>query len=316
MKTVNSLLPLLLVSILVQGQDGKILSKQPISLHDTIYARADKISSSFGLELKKINFYRISYLSDGLKVTGFLAEPKGNGKYPCIISNRGGNREFGRWDTLRMALSLGQMATWGYVVIASQYRGNDGGEGKEEFGGKDLNDVLNLIPALSQLPTADTARIGIEGTSRGGMMTYLALKNTCRFKAAVVRAGTANAFTTIASRPEMEKYVFAELVPDYPANKERELKARSAVFWADVMCKTTPLLIMHGSADWRVPPAEALELVQKLVASKHPTRFILFEGADHGIFEYRTERLAETKRHFDYYLHDGKKWPSMEPHGD
>jgi dipeptidyl aminopeptidase/acylaminoacyl peptidase len=72
---------------------------------------------------------------------------------------------------------------------------------------------------------------------------------------------------------------------------------------------------MHGSADWRVPPTEALELVQKLVASKHPARFILYEGADHGIMEYRPEKLLETKRHFDYYLRDGKKWPSMEPHG-
>jgi dipeptidyl aminopeptidase/acylaminoacyl peptidase len=173
-----------------------------------------------------------------------------------------------------------------------------------------------LIPALSQLPKADTSRIGIAGASRGGMMTYLALKNTCRFKAAVVTAGAANALTNIASRPEMEKNVFAQLVPDYSDNKERELKARSAVFWADEMCKTTPLLIMHGSSDWRVLPTESLELVQKLVTSKHPARFILFEGADHGINEFRAERFAETKRHFDYYLRDGKKWPNMERHGN
>src|SRR5207253_98720 len=112
-------------------------------------------------------------------------------------SNRGGNREEGQWDTVSLAFYLGRMATWKYVVIASQYRGNDGGEGKEEFGGKDVNDVLNLIPALSQITKADTSRIGIEGRSRGGMMTYLALKSTCRFKAAVVNSGLANSFTNI-----------------------------------------------------------------------------------------------------------------------
>jgi len=72
---------------------------------------------------------------------------------------------------------------------------------------------------------------------------------------------------------------------------------------------------MHGSADWRVLPTESIELVNKLYECKHPTRFILFEGADHGINEYRSERFAEMKRHFDYYLRDGKNPPNMEAHG-
>jgi dipeptidyl aminopeptidase/acylaminoacyl peptidase len=149
MKKVNFLLAcLLLLCNFILAQDGKIISKQAIILHDSIYSHADKLMPAFGSELKQTNFYRITYLSDGLKVTGFLAEPKEKGKYPCIIANRGGNRAFAQWDTLRMALYLGRMSTWGYVVIASQYRGNDGGEGQEEFGGKDVNDVLNLIPAL------------------------------------------------------------------------------------------------------------------------------------------------------------------------
>jgi dipeptidyl aminopeptidase/acylaminoacyl peptidase len=316
MKIINCLLiSALFISNLIWAQDGKIISKVPLVLHDSTYNQVNKSDTALGTKLRSINFYRITYLSDGLQVTGYIAEPKEKGKYPCIISNRGGNRDFSKWTPLFIAYYLGRMASWNYIIIASQYRGNDGGEGKEDFGGKDIDDVLNLIPALSQLPNADTSRIGIEGSSRGGMMTYLALKNSCRFKAAVVTSGMANAFKTIAARPEMETKVYAELVPDYNTNKEKELKARSAVFWADEMCKTTPLLIMAGSADRRVQPAEAIELVQKLYEYKHPVRFILYEGADHGIKEFRPENFVETKRHFDYYLRDGKKWPSMEPHG-
>ncbi len=316
MKIIDLLLfPALFISNSIWAQDGKIISKEPFVLHDSIFKRINVYDATLSMKLRSVDFYRISYLSDGLKVTGYIAEPKEKGKYPCIISNRGGNRDFGQWDTLWIAFFLGRLASWNYVVIASQYRGNDGGEGIEEFGGKDIDDVLNLIPALSQLPKADTSRIGIEGASRGGMMTYLALKNTCKFKAAVVTSGLANAFENIKSRPDMETGVYSELIPDYKINKEAELKARSAIFWADKMCKTTPLLIMHGSADWRVNPIEVLELVQKLYEYKHPTRFILYEGADHGIREFRTENFAEMKRHFDYYLRDGKKWPSMEPHG-
>ena len=210
---------------------------------------------------------------------------------------------------------MGQMASWNYLVVASQYRGNDGGEGMEEFGGKDVDDVLNLVPVLEKLPNADTSRIGMEGASRGGMMTYLSLKRSCRFKAAVVVAGMADAFVNIRARPEMDKSVFAELAPGYAVNKDSVLKERSAVYWADQLCKTTPILLMQGSSDWRVQPEESFELVLKLYEAKHPIRFILFEGADHSLNEWRIDEFLQTKNFFDYYLRDGKRWPSMDKHG-
>lgn len=299
----------------VFSQDGKIVTKNKFIISDSIQNRIQSFDPDLAAELEHLNFYKLSYLSDGLKVTAYLVEPKSEGKFPCIISNRGGNRDFGQWSEIGVAYFLGKMASWGYVVIASQYRGNDGGEGVEEFGGKDVNDVLNLVKTLKEIPGADTNRIGIEGGSRGGMMTYLALKESCDFKAAAVTAGAANAFANIESRPNMETHVYAELIPNYWENKEAELQARSAVYWADDMCKSTPLLIMHGSADWRVLPEESMELVSKLYEAKHPTRFILFEGADHGIREFRSDRFYETKRHFDFYVRDLNPLPDMESHG-
>lgn len=302
---------------ILRAQDGTVTGKEIFTIHDTVWAKLTARDAPLAKKIRdSIDFFRITYLSDGLKVTGYIAEPKAAGKYPCIISNRGGNREFGKWNPVSIVFFLGQMASWNYVVIASQYRGNDGGEGKEEFGGSELNDVFNLIPVLEKDPKADTARIGMEGTSRGGMMTYLSLKRSCRFKAAVITAGMANAFVNTSARPEMDKNVFGELVPDYARNRGNGLKERSVVFWADQLCKTTPLLLMQGSADWRVLPEESLEVVQKLYVAKQPLRFILFEGADHGINEWRNERLAQTKKHFDFYLRDGNKWPSMEKHGN
>lgn len=305
------LLLLLLIGSIACAQDGKIISKEALVVSDSIRTRlAESVP-----ELDAIQFSKITYLSDGLKVTGYIAEPKKEGKYPCIISNRGGNREFGEWNPLSVAFFMGKMASWGYIVVASQYRGNDGGEGIEQFGGDDINDVLNLMPVLEQLPKADTARIGIEGGSRGGMMTYLAMKETCRFKAAAVIAGMADAHLSIKNRPEMEKHVFSELAPNYWADKENQLNIRSAVLWADKMCKTTPLLVMHGSADWRVSAEESLSLVSQLYKYKHPTRFILFEGADHGIREYREDMFHAMKNHFDRYVRDESPLPNMEPHG-
>ena len=304
------LILLFLISISSCAQDGKIISKEPLILSDSITTRLEKSVP----HLDAIQFSKITYLSDGLQVTGYVVEPKKEGNYPCIIANRGGNREFGQWTPLSIAYFMGKMASWDYVVVASQYRGNDGGKGMEQFGGAEVNDVLNLLPVLEQLPKADTSRIGIEGGSRGGMMTYLSLKNSSRFKAAVVVAGMADAHLSIKNRAEMET-VFAELAPNYASDKENQLNQRSAVQWADEICKTTPLLIMHGSADWRVSPEESLTLVNKLYEYKHPTRFILFEGADHGISEYRKDMFDAMKSHFDRYVRDESPLTEMKPHG-
>lgn len=315
MKFISLFTLLTLTMLATKAQDGRLLEKNPMIINDQVKESISTADSAFGSRLDDLNFFNIVYLSDGLRVKGILVEPKASGKYPCIIANRGGNREFGKWKGLGVAYFLGKMADWGYVVIASQYRGVDGGEGTEEFGGKDLNDVLNLIPVLEGLAKADTARIGIEGGSRGGMMTYLAMKSSCRFKAACVIAGSADLLSGIKNRPVMETNVYSQLIPNYASDKEAQLKARSAVHWADKMCVTTPLLIMHGSADWRVQPTASITLVQNLLENKHPTRFILFEGADHGIREYRKEMYSQMKRHFDYYLKNQGKLPNMEPHG-
>lgn len=292
------------------------MSKETLVLADSIIRKIESLDPEVANGLKLVDLYRISYLCDGLKVTGFVAEPKLKGKYPCIIANRGGRWNFGLWNSYTAAFYLGRMASWGYVVVASQYRGSaDGGEGREEYGGKDVNDVLNLIPLLSHLPNADTSRIGMYGESRGGMMTYLALKRSRKFKAAVVVAGMADCYDVIKTRPELEDRTFRDLIPGYEANKDAALKDRSAIFWPEQLCKTTPLLIMHGSADWRVSASQSIQFVEMLYRYKHPVRFVLFEGADHLVTEFETEMLLECKRHLDYYVRDDKPLPNLQPHG-
>ncbi|GMN06429.1 prolyl oligopeptidase family serine peptidase [Croceitalea sp. MTPC5] len=297
----------------VDAQDGKIIEKERMVLSDATVAKIQKADAELALALEQIEFYRITYLSDSLKIKGFIAKPIGEGSFPCVISNRGGSGEFGKWNEIGVGFFLGKLASWGYVVVASQYRGNDGSEGQDEIGGKDLNDVLSLVNTLNEIDNADTSRIGIEGASRGGMMTYRALKASCEFKAAVVLAGAANAFTLL-NRPDFEENVYAKYIPGYYNNKEKELKARSAVFWADKMCKTTPMLIMHGSSDWRVTASESLELVQELYKYEHPVRYILFEGADHRISEFRSDYFSHMKGFFQHYLKEGNS-PNMELHG-
>jgi dipeptidyl aminopeptidase/acylaminoacyl peptidase len=299
-------------TLIAAGRDGDILSESVITEEEI--PDTGPLGSTARTLLEQVDVKRITYLSDGLGVNGYLAIPKNGTHLPCVIYNRGGNREFGSLTDLSAVTRLGQYASWGYIVLASQYRGNAGGEGQEEFGGADVNDVLNLIPMLESLPQADASRIGMIGSSRGGMMTYIALTRTDRIDAAVVMAGLADSFDAVSRRPEMEN-VYAALVPNWKEEREAALEARSAVYWPERLYKETPILLLHGSADWRVHPTQALQMASALFAASHPFRFVFFEGGDHGLTEYQEEVDRLVKDWLDYYVRDGQTWPSLEPHG-
>lgn len=273
-----------------------------------------KWKSSFEF-IDAISVNKIRYWSDGLRVNGFLVLPKKAGKYPCVIWNRGGVKEYGTWDLLRASAMLGKLANEGYVVIASQYRGNGGSEGQEEYGGADIADVLNLIPLLHTIPSADTSKIGMFGGSRGGMMTYQALTKTNQIKAAAVLGAPSDERASIQSRPSLENSLL-ELVDNYLENKEIELDKRSAIKWADKFPKNVPILIMHGNADWRVKSTQSLRLALELDNYRVPYRLLIFEGGDHGLSEFREEFYQELIAWFDTYLKENKALPNMEFHGN
>ena len=154
------------------------------------------------------------------------------------------------------------------------------------------------------------------GWSRGGMMTLpKALARTDRVKAAVIGGGVTDAAAMLARRPEMER-VFAELVPGWPESREQALAARSALRWPEKLPASTPLLLLHGSADWRVDPSQSLDMAAALVRLHRPVRLVLFEGGDHGLSEHREERDRIVRDWFDRYLRDRRPWPETEPHGD
>jgi dipeptidyl aminopeptidase/acylaminoacyl peptidase len=299
-----------------RAQDGKLLDATPIVLKAADLAKLEAGEPGSRAALGQVELRSITYSSGGLKVKGYIALPKQGEKLPCVIYNRGGNREFGSLDDARAAKILGKLASWGYVAVASLYRGNGGGEGREEFGGKDVDDVLNLLPLLDALPRADATRVGMYGWSRGGMMTYLALARTDRIAAAVIGGGMADLDDMIRRRPEMESGVAAELVPRWATERDAAIAARSAVHWPEKLPAKTPLLLLHGTADWRVHPRQAMTMASKLLDLKRPFRLVLLEGGDHGLSEHRSEvdRLAHDW--LDRYVRDRTSWPSLEPHGD
>lgn len=256
--------------------------------------------------------YRFAYTSQDHAVVGYIVVPKKCAtRAPTIIYNRGGSGEFG---AIRIGWlftgTIAALARAGYVVIASQYSGVAGGEGVDEMGGADLHDVLSLQKIIKGLSFCDTKKIGMYGASRGGMMTYLSLARVSWIKAAVTVGGLANLIRGEKLRPEMKK-LYIQMF----GSALQEKKKRSAVFWAHAFHKKTPVLIMHGSADWRVSPLDSIELAKQLYENRVPYRFVLFEGGDHGLSEHENESTEMTLSWFERFLKNQEPLPKLKPHG-
>ncbi len=257
--------------------------------------------------------YHITYRNEGLRIKGWLAvPPQETAQMPAIIYNRGGSGPKAALTPLSAAATIGLCASWGFVAIASQYRGVGGSEGREEWGDGDARDSLALLNVLAQLPYVDLDRLGVIGGSRGGVVTFLMLKETDVFRAAI----TYGAPTALYETPP-NHYIRRMLQPFLPPNAplEAELRKRSVVLWAEQLCPTTPLLVLHGAGDRRVDPIDALKLGIALQKIAFPYRLIIYDNADHILSGQRKESNAEMRRWMERFVRDRAPLPRTGPFG-
>ena len=244
----------------------------------------------------------IRYASDGLSIAGYLWKPvETEGRsLPLIIWNRGGNRDFGsnspwsgggRYDLLKA----------GYVVMASQYREGPGSEGTEQFGGDDVDDIRALVPLAHSLGYVDTNNMFLFGGSRGGMMTYLVTRGENPFRAAAVLGGIADLDRSRVERPVFNR-LWPQLIPDWEGDGTAALERRSAARWADEI--TTPMILFHGSDDWRVNPQDAIDVANGMRKAGVPVELHLYYGDTHGVTLNYRDMTEHMLRFFERFKND------------
>lgn len=242
---------------------------------------------------------RLTYSSDGLRVIAYLWRPAGahkNERLPLIVFNRGGALEDSK---LRPNTQFGfdRFVKAGYVVLGSQYRGNDGGEGHEELGGADLHDVAALITLGHALEYVDQNNTYALGYSRGAMMTLLAIRAGVKFNAAALVGAPTDLTKALASTDPRSTQTFRSLIPNFDADPLAALRERSALFWAEEV--SSPLLILQGAADPLVSAFNnALPFAARLHELHKPYELVVYDGDTHGVMVNGRDRDARILEWF------------------
>jgi dipeptidyl aminopeptidase/acylaminoacyl peptidase len=208
-------------------------------------------------------------------------------KYPTLLYCQGGpqspiTQSFSyRWNFQLLAAN-------GYIVVAPNRRGLPG-FGTEwnnsisgDWGGQPIRDYLSAIDAVSQEPYVDKDRRGCVGASYGGYSVYLlAGKHEGRFKTFIAHCGLYNLTSWYPSTEEMffAKQDIGAAPWDTPLHKSYTdfNPQQFAKNW------DTPILVIHGGKDFRVPEGQGMEAFGTAQLRGIPSRFLYFPNEGHWI---------------------------------
>jgi dipeptidyl aminopeptidase/acylaminoacyl peptidase len=231
---------------------------------------------------------------DGLEIVGLFVFPVGSaetdGPFPTVVVVHGG--PYGRWtDSLNLswAPSAQWLATAGYGVFLPNPRGGFG-RGSDfadrvsgRVGMEDWGDIQAGIDHVIKLGYADPEQLAIGGWSQGGFMTAWAIGQTDRFKAGVMGAGVSDWGMMVAESdvPQFESDLGGsygwEGIGPHPHDSVSPISFAHQI--------TTPVLIVHGGNDARVPVSQARYLARSLRTQGKTFELVVYPREPHGIQE-------------------------------
>jgi predicted esterase len=236
--------------------------------------------------------YLFKYPSDGLKLKAVISFSTPLKESNLLIFLRGGNKKFGIPSPAYMFNNYKD-----YTIITLPYR--DGiNEGKDEFGGADVNDVKNLIDFIPQLAATlkenfQFKKTFLLGGGRGGMQLFLALSKfpelQNRIDKVVSLSGFYNLEKVAEERPDMG-VMFKRDFGFTEENKKSWFAERDAIDAVKNIKLDLPILIIHGTADIRHNVTEGRDMVSALLSHGNKVSYWEIEGD--GRTKNKMERIV------------------------
>lgn len=174
------------------------------------------------------------------------------------------------------------------------------------IGQGDYEDVTAGVDLLVGQGVADAGRLGIGGWSQGGYMTAWAVGQTGRFKAGVMGAGISDMGAMLAEgdMPRFEAELGGSTGWEGPGpHRHDELSPASYLHRVE-----TPVLILHGERDERVPVGQARRFARGLRHYGCPFELVVYSREPHGIEErnHQLDVLRRSLAWFDRWVRSGE----------
>ncbi|WP_096201779.1 alpha/beta hydrolase family protein [Bacillus sp. FJAT-45350] len=280
--------------------------------------------------------YELTYISDGLKVKGYLGIPStyslsikelrehlktvykrsdltvkvisnsirvntetiDNASLPVLIYCRGGIGKYGR---VKMEW-VEEYTSYGYIVFAPTYRGNEGSEGRDEFGGADREDVFAGYRLLQSFSFIDSSDISVMGFSRGSInATLLSIKEPT-IRNLILWSGVSDLTDTYEERVDLRR-MLKRVIGGTPNKLPDSYQSRSPIKLVEkIQC---PVLIIHGTEDEQVLYSHGIKMynqlnsldkevdIQKYSDYGHHYPLPVHNKAVKGMFQWISERERE-----------------------
>ncbi|HWE56149.1 MAG TPA: S9 family peptidase [Acidimicrobiales bacterium] len=221
---------------------------------------------------------------DGARVRAWLVRPEGDAPAPLLLWVHGG--PLMSWDTWSWRWNPWLMAARGWAVLLPD-PGLSDGYGDDfvqrawgHWGPVPFADLMAVTDATVARPDIDGTRTAAMGGSYGGYMTNWIAGHTDRFQALVTHASlwALESFMGSTDHPGawMLEWGYADTEPD---RYERNSPNRHA------SALVTPMLVIHGDRDYRVPIGEGLGLWSELTRRGVEAKFLYFPDEGHWILK-------------------------------
>ena len=231
---------------------------------------------------------------DGRSVRSWLVLPRGETPAPLLLWVHGG--PLASWNSWHWRWNPWLMAARGYAVLlpdpalSTGYGQDFVQRGWGNWGVTPYDDLMAATDAACEHPRVDASRTGVMGGSFGGYMANWIAGHTNRFDAIVTHASLW-ALDQFNSTTDAAYYWVREMTQDMatansPHNFVSEIR--------------TPMLVIHGDKDYRVPIGEALRLWYELLTESglpaaadgtSPHRFLYFPSENHWVLSPQNAKV-------------------------
>ncbi len=222
---------------------------------------------------------------DGTPLRAWLALPPGasaDAPVPLVLWIHGG--PVSSWNAWSWRWNPWLMTARGYAVLLPDPALSTGygveflQRGWGAWGGRPFTDLMTITDAGIERPDIDRSRTAAMGGSFGGYMANWVATQTDRFRAIVTHASLwhLDAFAGTTDEPSFWHREFGD-----PLQKQERYLENSPHLRAESI--RTPMLVIHGDKDYRVPIGEALRLWNDLGRFSVPAKFLYFPDENHWV---------------------------------